>query len=64
MSEVGTYPPPGITFGPISPIALLVFVTGLVSSQKAPTSNQVSDARWNLFVNTSDAIHSVQVVQA
>ena len=53
MIEVGTYPPPGISFGPISPIALLVFVTGLMSSGKVTGPNDVSDARWSQFVRIS-----------
>ena len=62
MIEVGTYPPPGVSFGPISPLALLVFVTGLLSSGKATGPSEVSDARWNQFVRIHDALTGVTVV--
>ena len=61
MAEVGTYTPPLITWGPISPLALLVVVTGLLSSGKAPAPNEVSDARWNMFVTRVDALHNVSL---
>lgn len=63
MQEVGTYQPPGITWGPISPLALLVVVTGFLSSGKAAGPKEVPDARWDRFVSTIDALHSVTVTE-
>jgi hypothetical protein len=61
MVEVGTYTPPGIAFGPINPVALLVFVTALLSSNGPAKPTEVSDRRWDTVVASLNALHEVTV---
>ena len=59
MVEVGTYTPPLITFGPISPVALIVLLTGLLSSNGQTKGTEVTDERWEQIVSTVDKLEQV-----
>ena len=59
MVEVGTYTPPLITFGPISPVALIVLLTGLLSSNGQTKGTEVTDERWEKIVSTVDKLEQV-----
>ena len=59
--EVGTYTPPLISFGPISPVALLVLLTGLLSSNGETKGDHITDERWNKVVSTLAKLEEVVV---
>ena len=59
--EVGTYTPPLISFGPISPVALLVLLTGLLSSNGETKGGDITDERWNKVVSTLAKLEEVVV---
>ena len=59
--EVGTYTPPLISFGPISPVALLVLLTGLLSSNGETKGDDITDERWNKVVSTLAKLEEVVV---
>ena len=61
MVEVGTYTPVGISFGAVSPIALLVALTGLIGSFSKAKGTDVSDARWANVEEILDKLGRVAV---
>ena len=61
MVEVGTYTPVGISFGAVSPIALLVAITGLIGSFGKAKGTDVTDARWDTVNEILDKLGGVAV---
>ena len=64
MAEVGTYTPPLVTFGPVSPVALLILLTGFLSNKGVPKAEDIGDGRWNTIINKMadwDAVREVEV---
>ena len=62
--EVGTYVPPLISFGPISPVALLALLTGLLASNGDTKATDITDERWVKIVSSLDRLSEVVVPEA